>query len=66
MSIPHAGFPAVQHTQQEQSKKQAWTELEHLLKRIHARHAHLPYEQILHDVEEAIRETRQHKRPSGR
>jgi uncharacterized protein YpbB len=57
--IPPADFQAIH--QQQQLKEQAWAELEILVQKVHARHTHIPLEQVARDVKEAIRETRLRK-----
>ncbi|MSS73576.1 MAG: type II toxin-antitoxin system prevent-host-death family antitoxin [Candidatus Latescibacteria bacterium] len=58
--IPPADFQAFH--QQQRLKEQAWTDLEALLEKVHARNAHIPPEQVARDVEAAIREVRAQKK----
>jgi len=48
--------------QMQRLKEQAWTDLEALLEKVHARNAHIPPEQVARDVEAAIREVRAQKK----
>jgi len=58
--IPPTDFEAIH--QQQQLKEQAWRDLERLVQRVHARHVHIPPDEVAQDVEEAIREVRQCRR----
>ena len=58
--ISPGDFQAI--AQRQQLKEAAWTELEILLHKVHARTTHIPSEQVDQDVEDAIRELRIRKK----
>ena len=58
--ISPSDFQAI--AQQQQLKEAAWTELEVLLQKVHARNIHIPSEQEDRDVGEAILELRVRKK----
>lgn len=58
--ISPGDFQAI--SQQQQLKEAAWTELESLLRKVHARNAHIPSEQVDQDVGDAILELRVRKK----